>query len=235
MQDVAVSRVPSLACLRRSILEQRASLESGPSPSESAEQETEPLREGHHISRKSGTYILNPGADLKNTQSVFGRPSVRPPTQLSDLLLYFGHGSGAQYIRGRTIRKMEKCRAVALLMGCSSASLTAPGDFEPHGPVWNYMLAGSPAVVGTLWDVTDRDIDRYAGRLFEEWGLSPARGKKKAKAAATSSSDRSDDEGTTRAPTSLVEAVARARDACKFRYLTAAAVCVYGIPVYVGK
>ena len=34
--------------------------------------------------------------------------------------------------------------------------------------------------------------------------------------------------------TSLVEAVARARDACRFRYLTAASVCVYGIPVYLG-
>ncbi|KAK8113695.1 peptidase family C50 [Apiospora kogelbergensis] len=273
LQGVAVSRVPSLACLRRSILEQRASHESETSSSEST---TEPLRKGHHISHKSGTYILNPGADLKNTQSVFGRPlsglplswsaiEARVPTESefeaaltkSDLLLYFGHGSGAQYIRGRTIRKMEKCRAVALLMGCSSASLTAPGDFEPHGPVWNYMLAGSPAVVGTLWDVTDRDIDRYASRLFEEWGLFPRgtfaeedssdvgkksrstggqKGKKKAKAtASSSSSDGGDDEGTATAPMSLVEAVARARDACKFRYLTAAAVCVYGIPVYVGK
>ncbi|KAK8055839.1 peptidase family C50 [Apiospora rasikravindrae] len=268
MQGVAVSRVPSLACLRRSILEQQASPQSGASTSESTEQEAEEPREGHHISRKSGTYILNPGADLKNTQSVFGQPlsglplswsaiEARIPTESefesaltkSDLLLYFGHGSGAQYIRGRTIRKMEKCRAVALLMGCSSASLTAPGDFEPHGPVWNYMLAGSPAVVGTLWDVTDRDIDRYAGRLFEEWGLfargtfaeedndkksRSQKGKKKTK-AATSSSDRGDDEGTASGPASLVEAVARARDACKFRYLTAAAVCVYGIPVYVGK
>ncbi|KAK6865550.1 hypothetical protein PG995_002078 [Apiospora arundinis] len=279
MQGIAVSRVPSLACLRRSILEQRASPESETSfSSESTEQGSEKhLREGHHISNKSGTYILNPGADLKNTQSVFGRPlsglplswsaiEARVPTEpefeaaltKSDLLLYFGHGSGAQYIRGRTIRKMDKCRAVALLMGCSSASLTAPGDFEPHGPVWNYMLAGSPAVVGTLWDVTDRDIDRYAGRLFEEWGLFPRgtfaeedngngkksrsagsqKGKKKTKAAASSSSsssDRGDDEGVNTGPTSLVEAVARARDACKFKYLTAAAVCVYGIPVYVGK
>ena len=275
MQGVAVSRVPSLACLRRSILEQRVSQESEVSSSEGTEQPTEQLHEDHHISRKSGTYILNPGADLKNTQSVFGRPlsslplswtaiEARAPTESefesaltkSDLLLYFGHGSGAQYIRGRTIRKMEKCRAVALLMGCSSASLTAPGDFEPHGPVWNYMLAGSPAVVGTLWDVTDRDIDRYAGRLFEEWGLfsrgtfvekdgnkksrsgGSQKGKKKDKAAvvaSSSSSDRGDDESARNGPTSLVEAVAKARDACKFRYLTAAAVCVYGIPVYVGK
>ncbi|CRK41476.1 hypothetical protein BN1723_005155 [Verticillium longisporum] len=34
------------------------------------------------------------------------------------------------------------------------------------------------------------------------------------------------------ATTSVVEAVVKARDAVRFRYLTAGAVCVYGIPVY---
>jgi separase len=36
-------------------------------------------------------------------------------------------------------------------------------------------------------------------------------------------------------PTSLVEAVAKAREACRFRYVTAAAPVVYGIPIYVSK
>jgi separase len=148
---------------------------------------------------------------------------------------------------------MEKCRAVALLMGCSSASLADVGEFESHGPVWNYMLAGSPAVVGTLWDVTDRDIDRYAGKVFEEWGLMSkgtfaedgpnVKGKGKASGGSTKGgrgkknvkvADDSDEEENG-PPTSLVEAVAKARDACRFRYLTAAAVVVYGIPVYISK
>jgi separase len=267
MQGLAVSRIPSLACLRRSILEQK-SPQLKPLGGEDSDDEsdtTTTAREGHYISTKSGTYILNPGADLKSTQSTFGKPlaalppawasiEARAPSESefeaaltnSDLLLYFGHGSGAQYIRGRTIRKLEKCRAVALLMGCSSASLPDVGDFECHGPVWNYMLAGSPAVVGTLWDVTDRDIDRYAGRVFEEWGLMPRGmfaeddGKGKGKAVVGIKGRKKekrevveDDEQA--AKTSLVEAVAKARDACRFRYLTAAAVVVYGIPVYIGK
>ncbi|ETS80483.1 hypothetical protein PFICI_08012 [Pestalotiopsis fici W106-1] len=269
-QGIAMSRVPSLACLRRSILEQRASPVQCFESSEEAEAgTTRSEASGHHISFHSGTYILNPSADLKSTQATFGKPlatlpptwssiETRVPTEAefeqslisSDLLLYFGHGSGAQYIRGRTIRKMEKCRAVALLMGCSSASLADVGDFENHGPVWNYMLAGSPAVVGTLWDVTDRDIDRYTGRVFEEWGLMPrgtfaedgpnikgkgkAVGKGKGKGGNKAATG-SDDDVDQRKSTSLVEAVTKARDACLFRYLTAAAVVVYGIPVYINK
>ncbi|KAI1393525.1 peptidase family C50-domain-containing protein [Hypoxylon trugodes] len=261
LQGLAVSRVPSLDCLRRSILEANpANLDTTDDDEQNSGSTT---REGHYISINSGTYILNPSSDLKNTQATFGEPlselppswnsvEMREPTEPEfesaltdrDLLLYFGHGSGAQYIRGRTIRKLEKCRAVALLMGCSSASLADVGRFESHGPVRNYMLAGSPAVVGTLWDVTDRDIDRFAGRVFEEWGLMPkgtfaedaAGAKKKGKRVASASSSNSsrgkkgnDNTGSA----SLIEAVARARDACRFRYLTAAAVCVYGIPVYI--
>ncbi|KAI5926376.1 peptidase family C50-domain-containing protein [Camillea tinctor] len=250
MQGAAVSRVPSLAYLRRAILEQQPPKEEG----------AQSPREGHYASINSGTYILNPSADLTNTQATFGKAlaglppawhsiETRAPSEPefesaltgADLLLYFGHGSGAQYIRGRTVRRLDKCRAAALLMGCSSASLADVGQFECHGPVWNYMHAGCPAVVGTLWDVTDRDIDRFAGRVFEEWGLMPRgtfaeEGKGKAKAKAAKGKKAKGREKEDAPLTSLVEAVARAReDACRFKYLTAAAVCVYGIPVYLSK
>ncbi|KAK4244169.1 peptidase family C50-domain-containing protein [Corynascus novoguineensis] len=226
MRGLAVSRMPSLACLRRLILDRRQ-------PDKEEEQE-DPLREGHHTSLAAGgTYILNPSGDLTSTQSTFAQPLAthlpsprwraitgRPPTEeefaaalsgpspspsssssQSQVLLYFGHGSGAQYIRGRTVRRLDRCAAAVLLMGCSSAALAEHGEFEPAGPVWNYMMAGCPAVVGTLWDVTDRDVDRFAGGVLED----------------------------------LVEAVARARSRCRFRYVTAAAAVVYGIPVYVER
>ncbi|KAI0013726.1 peptidase family C50-domain-containing protein [Xylariaceae sp. FL0662B] len=261
LQGKAVSRVPSLACLRRSILEARAARPKSVEGDEDAGSDTD-LREGHYASMNSGTYVLNPSGDLKNTQATFGKVlsglpaawnsiETRAPTEAeleaaltgADLFLYFGHGSGAQYIRGRTVRRLSKCRAAALLMGCSSASLADAGQFACHGTVWNYMLAGCPAVVGTLWDVTDRDIDRFAARLFEEWGLLPRgtfaedgvgkskkagrdRGASKKRAITVEDAD---------AQTSLVEAVARARDVCRFRYLTAASVCVYGIPVYIDE
>ena len=56
-------------------------------------------------------------------------------------------------------------------MGCSSGRMIECGEFEPYGVPWNYVHAHAPAVVGTLWDVTDKDIDRFAMKTFTEWGL----------------------------------------------------------------
>lgn len=275
LQGLAVSRVPSLDYLRRAIHDAKATApEQGPSDSDVEEDSSSATPAGHYASINSGTYILNPSADLVNTQATFG-PALaslpaswdniegRAPTEAefqtaltgADVLLYFGHGSGAQYIRGRTIRQLERCRAVALLMGCSSASLVHVGQFEPYGPLRDYMLAGSPAVVGTLWDVTDRDIDRFAAAVFEDWGLFPrgtfaedgpdssssSSSRKKGKGKASAAASRGKKTAAAAAAAegkhgSLVEAVAKARtEACRFRYLTAAAVCVYGIPVYISK
>ncbi|KAI0481531.1 peptidase family C50-domain-containing protein [Xylaria cf. heliscus] len=295
LQGLAVSRVPSLDYLRRAILEAKppASQADDTDPeSDESSSTASPSHSGHHVCINSGTYILNPSADLTNTQETFGKAlaslpaawgsiETRAPTEAefqaaltrNDMMLYFGHGSGAQYIRGRTIRQLEKCRAVALLMGCSSASLTHVGQFEPYGPIRDYMLAGSPAVVGTLWDVTDRDIDRFAAAVFEDWGLFPrgtfakgdatnfgkAAARRKGAASAAAAAARGKKAGGSGAAkgkgkgkekekemqmekekeeksASLVQAVAKARtDACRFKYLTAAAVVVYGIPVYISK
>lgn len=298
LQGLAVSRVPSLACLRRLILEQK--------PRTTSETDGPGHPAGHHVSISSGTYMLNTSGDLKTTQATFEEPLStlgdswkrfvkKAPTEpefeaalsSSDILLYMGHGGGAQYIRNRTIRRLDKCRATALLMGCSSASLADVGDFECYGLIWSYMLAGCPAVVGTLWDVTDRDIDLYTGRVFEEWGLVASGtftgredAREKGKAATTTTTTgaaAADDDAAARdtkrpgrsgsrkraaaevvdgdgdgvgvaagagggtaceyGDASLPEAVSRARNSgvCKFKYLNAAAVCVYGIPVYVER
>lgn len=273
LQGLAVSRVPSLACLRRLILEQRPSSRDLSNTGNPA---------GHHVSTDNGTYILNPSGDLKATQATFQAPlsssldstwtriENKPPTEAeferslasSDILLYMGHGGGAQYIRNRQIRRLDKCRAATLLMGCSSASLHNVGDFEVYGLVWSYMLAGCPAVVGTLWDVTDKDIDLYTGQLYEEWGIvtkgtfgaNMAKQAAKAKTGDESSTKREKSVSRKRAApeeteegsrytaceygdASLPEAVARAKNSgvCKFKYLNAGAVCVYGIPVYVDR
>lgn len=231
-------------------------------------------QQGHRVSLASGTIILNPSGDLKSTQATFEQPLLthlpaaagstgggwkkiiaRPPTEpefeaalsTSDVLLYFGHGSGAQYIRGKTIRKLDRCRATVLLMGCSSAKLADCGEFEPYGPAWNYMMAGCPAVVGTLWDVTDRDIDRFTGKVLEEWGVVQAgvfecdgkgpgsgRGNSSSTKGKGGGGGKGDTTGTTTGKASLVQAVNRARGVCKFRYVNAASVVVYGIPVYCG-
>lgn len=220
MEGLAVSRLPSLGCLRDRIINQ---------------QDEEYYPEGHYINRNNGSYILNPSGDLKHTQATFQKglealaewdstvnrepaeEEIKKNLESKDVLLYFGHGSGAQYIRAREIKKLEKC-AVTILMGCSSGALTQTGEFEPYGPPINYMHAGCPALVATLWDVTDKDIDRFAMSTFEHWGLLEGKGKGKKKVVTEKMS--------------LVEAVAKGREACNLKYLNAASVCVYGIPVY---
>ena len=61
-------------------------------------------------------------------------------------------------------------KAVCFLMGCSSGSLTAGvGEIEPYGIAYAYLVAGAPAVVANLWDVTDGEIDRFTAQLLKTW------------------------------------------------------------------
>lgn len=113
----------------------------------------------------------------------------------SSTLLYFGHGAGTQYFRARALRRLESCSEVVWLIGCSSGSVTEYGDLEPFAVPLAYLTAGQEddrrpdmepddsveeaaepgkkcmAVVGMLWDVTDKDIDRFSLATGEEWGL----------------------------------------------------------------
>ncbi|CAL5872231.1 uncharacterized protein PFLUO_LOCUS6490 [Penicillium psychrofluorescens] len=209
LQGFPVCRVPSLECLRERVLQFGSS------------------RSTAVADRTSGSFILNPTGDLRTTQNTFEKDLLRleswtgiihrEPTEdefrssieSKDLFLYFGHGSGAQYIRGRTIKRLSQC-AVAFLMGCSSGTLTEAGEYEPYGTPMHYLHAGSPALVATLWDVTDKDIDRFAASAFEQWGLM---GEVKGSGVA------------------LDEAVARSRGKCVLKYLNGAAPVVYGVPV----
>ncbi|KAJ5775905.1 uncharacterized protein N7511_000916 [Penicillium nucicola] len=216
LQGYPVCRVPSLECLRDRILQFRGS------------------SSGAIMNRKSGAYVLNPTGDLRSTQTTFEQDFSkfkswnaivqREPTEdefrdsleKKDLFLYFGHGSGAQYIRGRTVKRLTQC-AVTFLMGCSSGSLTEAGEYEPYGTPMNYLHAGSPALVATLWDVTDRDIDRFTTTALDAWGLVDKKDKK----------NREETEHV-----GLDTAIARSRSACVLKYLNGAAPVVYGVPVF---
>ncbi|PIA27888.1 hypothetical protein AQUCO_07400015v1, partial [Aquilegia coerulea] len=130
-------------------------------------------------------YLLNPSGDLDYTQVKFeewfrnqkleGKAGTPPSVEElflalknHDLFIYFGHGSGEQYIPGREIQKLDNC-AATLLMGCSSGCLLFMGSYNPQGVVLSYLLAGSPAIVANLWEVTDKDIDRFGKAMFNAW------------------------------------------------------------------
>lgn len=186
-----------------------------------------PVNGSVDVDSSSLYYVLNPGQDLKHTQREFeemllkeekwtGKIAEAPPEsdmvqalKAKDIFMYFGHGGAEQFIQGHKIRNLPRC-ATALLLGCSSGRLHQAGEFDSWGTVMNYLIAGSPAVVANLWDVTDKDLDRFSKTLLEKWGI--------------------DDDPEN---VSLTEAVVSSRSACILKYLVGAAPVVYGIPVQI--
>lgn len=98
-------------------------------------------------------------------------------------------------------------------MGCSSGKMESNGEYDPHGYILNYLIAGSPAVLGNLWDVTDRSIDNITRHMLQAWGaIGKNQGRNQEK--------------------SLVQALTESRDQCNLQYLIGAAPVVYGVPIY---
>lgn len=81
-------------------------------------------------------------------------------------------------------------------------------------------MVSSPTLVANMWDVTDRDIDKFSQSVFDKLNMN-------ASDVGKWQASRAESEGV-----SLVAAVATARDSCKLKYLTGAAPVVYGIPFY---
>ncbi|KAL0479901.1 hypothetical protein AKO1_007369, partial [Acrasis kona] len=160
-------------------------------------------------------YVLNPGGDLKPQkyleeffQKYEGISGTQPNSeqiykalQEKDLYIFCGHGAGENYYNVDQVKRLNKC-AVSILMGCSSAALTENGEYEPSGTVLSYLLAGSPCVIGNLWDVTDGDCDRYTYAMLDMW---------------FSGSN------------NLSECMVKAREECKMKYLMGAAAVCYGL------
>ncbi|KAJ2357110.1 separin protein [Coemansia sp. RSA 2618] len=201
---------------------------------------------GIRVSGERVFYVLNPEGDLKRTQSNFeafvrgqaswdGCVGRRPMNhecehglQSRDIFMYFGHGGAEAYVSRAQIRALDRC-AVALLLGCSSGQLALRGEFDALGTATDYMVGGCPALVGNLWDVGDKDIDRFAASMLRLWGLDRH---SSAEIAVRLDPDETTCGGQASAPVSLAEAVCWARKACRMSFLTGAAPVVYGIPVY---
>ena len=179
------------------------------------------------LSLRRAHFLLNPSGDLCGTQATVapllarhapgwaglaGGPlscaqRVGHSVSLSSapLFLFFGHGAGEQHLPHphRLRRRGDVAARLALLMGCSSGALTAAGDFPPSGPALRYIASGCGALLGTLWDVTDRECDRFAVALLAGWEASG---------------------GAAHA------GLASAAAACRLPSLTGAATVCYGVP-----
>ncbi|CAM9474819.1 unnamed protein product [Pylaiella littoralis] len=205
-----------------------------PLPKTNIEKPWIPAQDGVRADR--GYYVLDPEANLPHTRKqlepVFqglgrrlGWSGVKgkAPTEEAmgrtleevDIFAYCGHGAGELLVGREAVAGLTKC-AVAVLMGCSSGRLKGYGDFEPMGMATSYLAGGSPAVVANLWDVTDKDIDRFSLALFGAFLGEGGAGEGNSKRALT-----------------LAHAVAESRSECKMPFVIGYAPVCYGIPVVV--
>ncbi|KAL7408511.1 hypothetical protein ABVT39_024602 [Epinephelus coioides] len=209
LKSHSVSRMPSLHSLIGLSLQKETDSQSI-------------LKQG--VDTRQVFYVLDPDANLGNSQDRFkewfsskldwdGVCGVAPDSgQLEeavatkDLYIYVGHGAGARFLDSQAVLKRQM-RVASLLFGCSSAALAVRGDQEGQGIILNYLIAGCPFVLGNLWDVTDRDIDRFTKALLESW-LTAGSG----------------------AP--LLDYMGPSRQATHLKYLIGAAPVVYGLPVH---
>ncbi|KAM3935059.1 separin [Leptodactylus fuscus] len=177
----------------------------------------------HGVDSKKTFYVLNPHSNLPGTEERFrdwfknepgwkGVIRSAPKSEelqsaltKQDLYIYVGHGAGAHFLDAQTLQRLD-CNAVVLLFGCSSAALAVRGDLEGAGIVLKYLMAGCPLVVGNLWDVTDREIDRYTVAFLQGW-LKAGPG------------------------ASLLKYLCESRQAPKLKYIIGAAPVAYGVPV----
>ncbi|KAF8569887.1 hypothetical protein P879_03647 [Paragonimus westermani] len=170
-------------------------------------------------------YVLNPEANLSFTQQMFqplfdrfatwrgvvGRePTVHEVNTgftSHDLFIYLGHGNGSRFLL-HAFNQGLSARAAALVLGCSSGKPRWEGRHEPYSSLFNHLLAGCPFVAGLLWDVTDRDMDRFTLQFLRQWLFA---------------------EHDPRPIRGLGHCLAQASTACKLKHLVGKSVIVYGV------
>jgi tetratricopeptide (TPR) repeat protein len=227
-----VSRMPSLFALRASIVTELQ--ESSPSSV---------VRDG--LDSEKVFYIINPSKDLQTSQEMLhpfvqanpswnGLIGEKPSPgdymkalEESNLLIYAGHNSGMQYLNGESaeLRKVRhKAGGCAVwMMGCASAKVTEHSDFDPSGMVLTYLMSGSPSVVGNLWAVTTRDLDKATVSMLQ-WLKNDSHGSVSPSGGSQLNSS-----------STLADAILQARQACKLQYINAAALISYGLPLKVNR
>lgn len=90
-------------------------------------------------------------------------------------------------------------------------------------------LISSHCVIANLWDITDKDIDKFSLSLFKKWKLFK-------QDILKYSDDEADEEilesNSLLKDCSIISAMQESRHACVLRFLNGASPVCYGLPVY---
>ena len=99
------------------------------------------------------------------------------------------------------------------IAGVSYLGIVWPADWTINKKLScvSHPLAGCPAAVGNLWDVTDRDIDRFSKAVLDEWTKTAG-----------------EEDGSC-----MAKAIADGRKKCRLTHLIGAAPVCYGLPTVV--
>lgn len=164
---------------------------------------------------KSIFYLLDPANNLDSTRKtileyfesknfgvllrgVVGRvlkpEEVRSMDKI-ELFMYFGHGSGKKYFDFS-----ENKPKALFLFGCSSCRLLKVENFKSNGFCLKHIKKRR-IVLGNLWDVTDKDLDKYTMAILEDFFQEK----------------------------DIIESIFINRNICKLKYLNSAALVLYGV------
>ena len=113
-----------------------------------------------------------------------------------------GHGNGIAHIRESELYR-KKVQCMMIVFGCGSADLCRENN-EPHGKIYSHLMNECPCMIGCLWEVTDKDIDKLTVDMFER-----IRKEKSCDVASL---------------------IAKARKTCRLEALTGGAVVAIGLP-----
>ncbi|KAL4490984.1 hypothetical protein ABPG72_008720 [Tetrahymena utriculariae] len=175
-------------------------------------------------------YLLNPSGDLVHTQSKFQHKfeSIRSwegasgfsvsTKELQKVLknyqsyTYIGHGAGELYINQKQIQEIKNIKSAILLFGCQSARQVVQLEFNSHqyeitGNSLYFLMNNCKVLIGSLWDITDRDTDRMVLKLIQI--IEKANFKK---------------------PIDFSQAFLQSREECKLKWLNGSSFVCFGIP-----
>ncbi|KAJ1432504.1 peptidase family C50-domain-containing protein [Ochromonadaceae sp. CCMP2298] len=147
-----------------------------------------------------------------------------------ELFIYCGHGSGEALYDSYKLRRLRSCPA-SFLWGCSSGRLRAQGVHDAAGPALYYLLAGAPFVLGNLWDVTDKDIDKLC---MDCMARSLPMGTGGVVGETRTDVDHTGGGRVAGACQVVADALSAARDVCRMQHAVGSAPVVYGIPTHLG-
>ncbi|KAM0687766.1 separin protein [Conglomerata obtusa] len=120
----------------------------------------------------------------------------------SEVFFYFGHGNAEKYIGKKTFKNFKN--KLVFLFGCSSSKTSSHINFKRNGIVLEY-LNYCKNFFGCLWDVTDKDLDRFTIDFLEELLLSANQ-------------------------IDLGQIISKHRSCMKLKYLNGGALVMWGVP-----